>query len=69
MKNIIVGIDFSNSAMTAMRHAVAIAIRSNAALHLVWVKAPGVSNNMTENDKPRCRNGPICASKRLPNVW
>lgn len=50
MKNIVVGIDFSNSAMTAMRHAVSIAIRSKAALHLVWIKTPGVSNN-TENEE------------------
>ncbi len=45
MKNIVVGIDFSNSAMTAMRHAVSIAIRSKATIHLVWVKTPGVTNN------------------------
>ena len=51
MKNIIVGIDFSNSSMTAMRHAVAIAIRSNAALHLVWVKAPGVASSVGEIDE------------------
>ena len=51
MKNIIVGIDFSNSAMTAMRHAVAIAIRSKAALHLVWVKTPGASNIGIETEE------------------
>ena len=32
-----------------MRHAVSIAMRSNAELHLVWVKTPGVANNVTED--------------------
>ncbi len=50
MKNIIVGIDFSNSAMNAMRHAVAVALKTGADLHLVWVKTPGVSNNVTEDN-------------------
>lgn len=49
MKNILVGIDFSNSAMTAMRHAVALALKSNATLHLVWVKTPGAMKNIEEN--------------------
>ncbi|MDY6325938.1 MAG: universal stress protein [Bacteroidales bacterium] len=49
MKNIIVGVDFSNSAMNAMRHAVAVALKTGADLHLVWVKTPGVSNNVTED--------------------
>lgn len=48
MKNIVVGIDFSNSAMTAMRHAVSMAIRSKATLHLVWVKTPGAKMNSDE---------------------
>lgn len=51
MKNIIVGIDFSNSSMTAMRHAVSIAIKSNATIHLVWVKTPGVANSSDEFDE------------------
>ena len=50
MKNIVVGTDFSNSAMTAMRHAVALAIKSNATLHLVWVKTPGAQS--VEKDNP-----------------
>lgn len=49
MKNIVVGTDFSNSAMTAMRHAVALAIRSKATLHLVWVKTPGAKSVEDEN--------------------
>lgn len=51
MKNIVVGIDFSNSSMTAMRHAVAIALRDKATLHLVWVKAPGVASSSEEFDE------------------
>lgn len=49
MKNIVVGTDFSNSAMTAMRHAVALAIKSNATLHLVWVKTPGAQSAENES--------------------
>ncbi len=49
MKNIIVGVDFSNSSMNAMRHAVAVALKTNADLHLVWVKTPGVTNNVAED--------------------
>ncbi|MCR4965822.1 MAG: universal stress protein [Bacteroidales bacterium] len=49
MKNILVGIDFSNSAMTAMRHAVAMALKSESTLHLVWVKTPGAEKNIEEN--------------------
>ena len=48
-KSIIVGVDFSQSSHNAMRHAVSIAMRSNAELHLVWVKTPGVANNVTED--------------------
>lgn len=49
MKNIIVGIDFSNSSMNAMRHAVAVALKTGADMHLVWVKTPGVANNVTDD--------------------
>ena len=48
-KNIIVGVDFSNSSLNAMRHAVSLALKTNADMHLVWVKTPGVSNNVTED--------------------
>jgi nucleotide-binding universal stress UspA family protein len=30
-----------------MRHAVSLALKTRAELHLVWVKTPGVSNNVT----------------------
>lgn len=50
MKNIVVCTDFSNSALTATRHAVALAIRSKATLHLVWVKTPGAKSVEDEND-------------------
>ena len=48
-KNIVVGVDFSNSSLNAMRHAVSLALKTNADMHLVWVKTPGVSNNVTED--------------------
>ena len=49
-KNLIVGVDFSNSSLNAMRHAVSIAMKTGADLHLVWVKTPGVSHNVAEDD-------------------
>ena len=48
-KNIVVGVDFSNSSHNAMRHAISLALKTNAEIHLVWVKTPGVSNNVTED--------------------
>lgn len=50
MKNIVVGVDFSNCSMNAMRHAVSISIRNHAKLHLVWVKTPKTFAD-TESDK------------------
>ena len=44
-KNIIVGVDFSNSSLNAMRHAVSLALKTGADMHLVWVKTPGVIKN------------------------
>lgn len=41
MKNIVVGIDFSENSENALRHGAAIAIKSNAKIHIVWVKTPG----------------------------
>jgi nucleotide-binding universal stress UspA family protein len=48
-KNLVVGIDFSQSSHNAMRHAVSIAMKTGAEVHLVWVKTPGVVNNVTED--------------------
>ncbi len=48
-KNIIVGVDFSNSSLNAMRHAVSIAMKTGADLHLVWVKTPGVAHNVADD--------------------
>jgi nucleotide-binding universal stress UspA family protein len=50
MKNIVVGIDFSQNACNAMRHAVAIAIKTKGTIHLVWVKTPGVSQNIVKEN-------------------
>ena len=44
-KNIIVGVDFSNSSLNAFRHAISLALKTGADLHLVWVKTPGVTKN------------------------
>jgi nucleotide-binding universal stress UspA family protein len=43
MKNIIVGIDFSPNSINALKHAIAISLKSGGALHLVWVKSPGTA--------------------------
>jgi nucleotide-binding universal stress UspA family protein len=43
MKNIVVGIDFSENSINSMRHAVAISLKNNATIHLVWVKTIGSS--------------------------
>ncbi len=48
-KNLVVGVDFSNSSHNAMRHAVSIALKTGAKINLVWVKTPGVVNNVTED--------------------
>lgn len=49
MKNIVVGIDFSESSMNATRHAVAIAIKTKAVLHLAWVKTPGIVSGVNKD--------------------
>lgn len=43
MKNIIVGIDFSESSFNANRNAISIAQKSGANMYLVWVKTPGIT--------------------------
>lgn len=52
MKNIIVGIDFSASSLNALKHAIAISIKTHARLHLVWVKTPSTINKVSK-DKMR----------------
>lgn len=46
MKNIVVGIDFSNNSINSLKHAVAISLKTGGALHLIWVKTPGASNGL-----------------------
>ena len=36
MKNIVVGIDFSQNSENALRHAVALALKTDAKIHIVW---------------------------------
>lgn len=42
MKNIVVGVDFSTNSLNVLKHAVAAAVRFEAAIHLVWVRTPSV---------------------------
>ena len=48
MKNIVVGIDFSKNSLNALKHAVAIGLKTKGTLHLVWVKTPAVSNEIAK---------------------
>ena len=48
-KNIVVGVDFSESSHNAMRHAISLSLKTGGEIHLVWVKTPGVANNVTED--------------------
>lgn len=50
MKNIVVGIDFSPSSLKALKHAIALSIKTNAKLHLIWVKTPGTVNGLSKNN-------------------
>ncbi|MEG2071388.1 MAG: universal stress protein, partial [Bacteroidales bacterium] len=50
MKNIVVGIDFSKNSLNAMRHAVAIALKNNGKIHLIWVKTPGASESIVKDN-------------------
>lgn len=45
MKNIVVGIDFSKNSYNAMKHAVAISIKTNAKIHLAWVKTAAMKTD------------------------
>jgi len=51
MKNIIVGIDFSPNSINALKHAVAISLKSGGALHLVWVKSPSTTKIIETDTK------------------
>ena len=46
MKNIVVGIDFSENSENALRHAIAVALKSKGVLHVVWVKTPTASTKL-----------------------
>jgi len=46
MKNIVVGIDFSDNSINSMKHAVAISLKTDGKLHLVWVKTPGATKGL-----------------------
>lgn len=46
MKNIVVGIDFSENSINSLRHAVALATVTGATVHIVWVKTPGAARGL-----------------------
>lgn len=50
MKNIVVGIDFSKSSYNALKHAVAISIKTQGKIHLVWVKTPSTMNKVPKSE-------------------
>ncbi|MBP1673003.1 MAG: universal stress protein UspE [Bacteroidetes bacterium] len=51
MKNIVVGIDFSPSSENALKHAIAVAIKAKATLHLVHVKTQKTSSALGDKDQ------------------
>ncbi|MDR1758021.1 MAG: universal stress protein [Bacteroidales bacterium] len=52
MKNIVVGIDFSNNSLNSLKHAISISLRTGASMHLVWVKTPGMQKNIQHQASP-----------------
>jgi nucleotide-binding universal stress UspA family protein len=51
MKNIVVGIDFSPNSENALKHAIAVGIKSNATIHLVYVKPLKSSSAVAQKDE------------------
>lgn len=51
MKNIVVGIDFSQNSENALRHAVAVALKTKAKIHVVWVKTPTAASKLNVTDE------------------
>lgn len=51
MKNIVVGIDFSQNSENALRHAVAVGLKTNAKIHVVWVKTPTAATKLDVEDE------------------
>ena len=56
MKNIIVGIDFSENSENALRHAIAVALKSKAIIHVVWVKTPTASTKLDVSNEDDMMN-------------
>ncbi len=48
MKNIVVGIDFSQSSLNALKHALALSIKTRAGIHLIWVKTPSSTSDLAK---------------------
>ncbi|MCQ2285392.1 MAG: universal stress protein [Bacteroidales bacterium] len=51
MKNIVVGIDFSQSSLNALKHAIALSIKTKAKIHLIWVKTPNTSSDLKKGSE------------------
>src|SRR5574344_3129888 len=51
MKNIVVGIDFSHNSLNSLRHAVAVGLKTNTKIHIVWVRTPGASGKLGITDE------------------
>src|SRR5574344_987540 len=51
MKNIVVGIDFSQNSLNALRHAVAVGLKTKAKIHIVWVRTPGAAGKLGITDE------------------
>lgn len=51
MKNIVVGVDFSENSENALRHAVAIGLKTKAKIHIVWVKTPTAATKLDVTDE------------------
>lgn len=56
MKNIVVGIDFSQNSENALRHAVAMALKTKAKIHIVWVKTPTAASKLDVTDEDDMMN-------------
>lgn len=56
MKHIVVGIDFSQNSENALRHAVAVALKTKAKIHIVWVKTPTAASKLNVTDEEDMMN-------------
>lgn len=65
MNNIIVGIDFSECSLNALRHAAQIAEKADCELIMVWVNRVANANDIIKNDQALIEYG---AKQRFSNL-